>query len=288
MKKLFLLLLMFCSGAFAKDTMRIYLARPPGGAHDVIARQFVKVITENENIDVIVLNKPGGDGAIAANELLSDKASDYAVFLSATPLFIYSATKPKILERVTPVIPLSEGAGFMFVTQKNSRFQTWKDLTEYVKNNTVNIGTASHQCQFLAEDVLTNGKTNMVPFQGDTPVLANMLNKTLDIGVINVAGNIDRLDGMGLAVLAGAIETMPGIPVLKSPHGTYSNAIFVSDDMPKNKMDRVHEIFARALKDPAIIAFYKQNNYLIPKSTNRQYFIQDLESRINAVKNHKR
>jgi tripartite-type tricarboxylate transporter receptor subunit TctC len=69
------------STAYAADPVRLVVAFPPGGPADPLARVLAKQLDTELKTNVIVENKPGGNGAIAAamSTAFSATCLDYLV-----------------------------------------------------------------------------------------------------------------------------------------------------------------------------------------------------------------
>lgn len=87
MKKLISIFITVLSlNAFAwqpEHPIRLYVGGPPGGNGDNIARAIVSGFTKR-NINVIVINKPGANGALAAKEVAQSKADGYTLLTMQT------------------------------------------------------------------------------------------------------------------------------------------------------------------------------------------------------------
>ena len=81
MRAVLLVLLLFTSGslfsqAFPMRTMRIIVPSPAGSSPDIRARQIAPKLSEALGQPVIVDNRPGGAGLVAAREAAKAPAED--------------------------------------------------------------------------------------------------------------------------------------------------------------------------------------------------------------------
>lgn len=89
-----LLLLLFgfvCPAAaqdFPSKTVRIVVPYPPGGPTDLVARTFVNKMLEMWGHPVVVENRPGANGNIAAQLVARSPADGYTIFLHASSMVI--------------------------------------------------------------------------------------------------------------------------------------------------------------------------------------------------------
>ncbi|AMY68269.1 Bug family tripartite tricarboxylate transporter substrate binding protein [Frigidibacter mobilis] len=96
----FALLICLAPPALAQDwptkPVRILVSFPAGGASDLVARLLAQHLTESLGQQVVVENKPGAAGTIAAGELKSSPADGYTLMLSnLTPFSIAPTLMPE-------------------------------------------------------------------------------------------------------------------------------------------------------------------------------------------------
>lgn len=94
------LLASLASPALAEDwpskPVRILVSFPAGGASDLVARLLAQHLTESLGQQVVVENKPGAAGTIAAGDLKSAPADGYTLMLSnLTPFSIAPTLMPE-------------------------------------------------------------------------------------------------------------------------------------------------------------------------------------------------
>lgn len=94
------LLASLASPALAEDwpskPVRILVSFPAGGASDLVARLLAQDLTESLGQQVVVENKPGAAGTIAAGDLKSAPADGYTLMLSnLTPFSIAPTLMPE-------------------------------------------------------------------------------------------------------------------------------------------------------------------------------------------------
>src|SRR5262245_34747389 len=68
--------------SFPSKQLRIVVATPPGGGMDIVARILAQELTKNAGLSVLVDNRPGGGGTIAAREAVRAPADGYTVLLA--------------------------------------------------------------------------------------------------------------------------------------------------------------------------------------------------------------
>lgn len=228
MKKIFLALMLFCSSIVsAKTPLTIVVGFPPGGDTDVIARVFATRLASVLDRPVVVENRVGASGSIAANHVAS-AAPDGSVILLAPSTFV---TAPLVNSniRYNPIddfVPLMQisGHGMLAVVAANTGIKNIKDLIESHKNNGVNhygspgVGSPMHILGEMFNQ--ESGSTIIhVPYKGNSEVVTNMLGNQLPftwITILPVLQHIElgKLTPIGIASSKRS-SFYPNVPTLK-------------------------------------------------------------------------
>src|SRR3954469_19373302 len=87
MKRALLLALLFCAQAYAQNfptrPIRVVVTSPAGGSNDIINRTLAAKLTEYLGQPVVIDNKPGASGFVAAETVAKAPADGY-MLLAAT------------------------------------------------------------------------------------------------------------------------------------------------------------------------------------------------------------
>jgi tripartite-type tricarboxylate transporter receptor subunit TctC len=184
MKKYLLLLLLASVSCFA-DTLKIIVPYAPGGNTDLTARLIAKRFTETYNIDTVVVNKPGAEGLIGQNDLLSQKPDGNTVLFTGSGGIVYnSIVKQENYDNMRKLVPISKMTitGQMLLTKKDSSIKTWAQLVTAAKTRTVSIGTNSTIMRQMIEELFPNNPNIIiVPFNSDTSAYSGLLSNTVDV-----------------------------------------------------------------------------------------------------------
>jgi len=86
--------------------IRLIVAYPPGGASDLIARVFAAPLSERLGQPIVVENRPGANGNVAAEAAARAEADGHTLFLGPSSVF---AINPHLYARM-PVDPLKDFA----------------------------------------------------------------------------------------------------------------------------------------------------------------------------------
>ncbi len=152
---------------------------PPGGPADAAARIIQPRMAEHLGAPVVLVNKPGGGGALAADYVLKSRPDGYTVWATTnSTLTIITATQPTLTYRPTDFVPIGSYIADLGVITARAG-GPWKgldDLVEYARKNpgkltygSAGVGTVSFFTMELFK--LSYGlDIAHVPFQGTGPV----------------------------------------------------------------------------------------------------------------------
>jgi tripartite-type tricarboxylate transporter receptor subunit TctC len=103
--------LALCAGSavaqnYPTRPIRLIVSYPPGGASDLIARVFAAPLSERLGQPVVVENRPGANGNVAAEAAARAEADGYTLFLGPSSVF---AINPHLYARM-PIDPLKDFA----------------------------------------------------------------------------------------------------------------------------------------------------------------------------------
>jgi tripartite-type tricarboxylate transporter receptor subunit TctC len=164
--------------------IRMVIAFPPGGPTDLVARVLAQKLTEQMGQSVVVDNKPGANGNIAA-ELVAKAPSDgYTVFYNTSAVTLSPALYKKMSYDVradfapvalTAVIPL------VLAVHPSVPVNTVQEFVQYTKNNPdkLSYGSAGNgNITHLGAHMILQDKgltAVHVPYKGSAPALTDLV-----------------------------------------------------------------------------------------------------------------
>src|SRR3954469_7976198 len=193
MRALFALLLV-CSSAFAQTDfssrpIRLVVTVPPGGAADFIARLVGGKLSESLGQAVIVENKAGASGTIAADAVAKAPADGYTLLQNSITTH---GIGPHLFEKlpydpVKDFSPVSGLALLPLIMSVNAELpaKDVKELIAYAKTHSVNFassgsGGAPHMAGELFKSV-TGAPIVHVPYKGSGPAVADVVGGRVQI-----------------------------------------------------------------------------------------------------------
>ena len=113
----------------------------PGGGTDPISRQYAAQLEKLFNVNINVINKPGGAGAIGIGQILASPADGYTIGIATNSALAY---QPLINESLswkspddyTPIVKLDDLPAILVVRSD----APWKNLKEFMDDAKANPG----------------------------------------------------------------------------------------------------------------------------------------------------
>jgi tripartite-type tricarboxylate transporter receptor subunit TctC len=241
-----------------------------GGPTDVPARLIGNAMSKTLGQPVVVENKLGAGGTIAANHVAKAAPDGYTFLIHHNGM----GTAPALYRKL-PYNPLSD---FEYVSQvmdvpmtligrKDMPAKDFKELAAYMKANgeKVNIahaglGAVSHLCSVLVRQALGADATT-IPYSGTAPAMNALLGGQVDLLCDQTTSTTPHIKA-GSVKLYGVttssrIKTMPEVPTLAEQglsgfqmvvwHGVYA-----PKGTPKVAIEKFGAALRTALKDPAV------------------------------------
>lgn len=214
--------------AQSSNAIRLLVGFPPGGGTDVIARTLAEQLKTELGVPVLVENRAGAGGQIAAQALKSAPPDGNTLFLShdhsisILPLVMKNAG----FEPTRDFVPVAGFATFVNALAVSSGTPA-RNLNEYVAwvkgqggKGAVGVPAPASVPEFLVKALASRFQLDLVaaPYRGSAPMMADMLGQQIAAGVGSVPDFIENHKAGKLRVLAVLGNTrqavMPEVPTL--------------------------------------------------------------------------
>lgn len=173
---------------FPTEPLRFVSPFPPGAGSDTVARHLSKAITDETGISIIVENKPGANGFIAAGNVARAAPDGYTLFFTSVTTHAANANLFKQLpyspeDDFTPVTLVMK-TPLVFVVDSKSPYKTLPELVDALKANPGKMSYASGNSSTRAASELLRAVTNVeathVPYKGVPGALVDLMGGHID------------------------------------------------------------------------------------------------------------
>ena len=215
MKKLLALLLLIAVPAFAQQ----YPSRPitlvvpfaPGGGTDSLARELAQLMQEKLGQPVVVDNRGGAGGAIAAAQVAQSKPDGYTLLFITSTFVTVAATDRKLTYDVTkdfaPIALLGRGP-LLLVVNKDLPITSVQQLVDAAREkpdafNYVSAGQGS--INHLSGELFvqrTGAKMTHVPYKGSGPATMDLIGGQAQVFFATVPTILGQVKGGKVRLLA--------------------------------------------------------------------------------------
>jgi tripartite-type tricarboxylate transporter receptor subunit TctC len=175
---------------------------PPGGGTDAVARILAEKLKDELGIPVVVENKPGAGGQLAAQALKAAPADGTVLFLSHdhTISILPLVVKNPGYEPSKDFAPVAGFATFVnaYAVSGGTPAKTFSEYVAWVKTQggkgAVGIPAPASTPEFLVKVVGDKFKLDLVsaPYRGSAPMMADMLGNQIAAGVGSVPDFIEN------------------------------------------------------------------------------------------------
>lgn len=215
--------------AQSERTIKILVGFPPGGSADLVARVLAEKMKDELKASVIVENKAGAGGRIAA-ELLKAAAPDGNTLL-VTPVVV-PVLAPLVFSKLnynpaTDFAPVGHVCNFQFAFTVPTAVPA-RSVPEFVSWLRANPGKASFGSpgagslpHFFGEMLSRDGKLDMVhvPFAGGAPLMTALLGNQVSAGVDVLLEALEAHRSGKVRIIGTSGERrsplLPDVPTLK-------------------------------------------------------------------------
>jgi tripartite-type tricarboxylate transporter receptor subunit TctC len=257
--------------AQAQTTTRILVGFPPGGGTDAIARILGERLKDELGHPVIVENKPGAGGQIAAQTLKASAADGNTLFLSHdhSITILPMVMKAPGYEPAKDFVPVAGFATFVnaFAVSGGTPATGFKAYVDGVKaaggKATVGIPAPASTPQFAVQFIGKQYGLDLVaaPYRGSAPMMADMLGNQIPAGVASIPDFIENHKAGKLRVVAvmgtQRQAAMPEVPTfaelgLKGFEDVPYYGLFAPASTPKATLDRIAQAVQKAIAQPDV------------------------------------
>lgn len=183
--------------------VRILVGFPPGGGSDAIARLLADKLKDVLGIPVVVDNRPGAGGQIAAQVLKAAPADGTTLFLthdhtiSILPLVV----KNPGFDPVSDFVPVAGFATFVnaFAVSGGTPARSFNEYVQWLQaarggQGAVGVPAPASTPEFLVKLLGRKYRLDLVaaPYRGSAPMIGNMLGNQIAAGVGSVQDFIEH------------------------------------------------------------------------------------------------
>ena len=256
-------------GSYPSKLITIIVPFAPGSGTDISARQLADAMTKRTGKPVVVDNRPGASGQIAARAAAAAPPDGYTMLLTTNTTHGANSAMFKRLnyDPIRDFAPVStvSSSGMVLVVRTESPHKTAQSLFNAMRaGNKVwhyGIGNASSQVEGALLGARLNAKAMGVSYRGTMPAVNDMMGGILDYMFVDVGAVLGLIHSGRLRPLATTgperelllreVPTLDEIG-LKDMQMTAWSAAFLPAKTPKPIVNKLSELVREIMNDPTM------------------------------------
>jgi len=203
---------------FPDRPIRFIVGYAAGGGVDTMARILAQRLSAVLGQSVIVENRGGVAGMIAADAVARSPADGYTLLYGESALLIAPQLQKTQIDPLKAFAPVAGAfqSRLMIVANNKVPASNPKELIALLKDNpgrysygTSGVGTV-HHLGFELMKARADVSITHIPYRGASQIIPNVINGELAIGVVSAATAIPQARSGRLKAIASMSTTMPG------------------------------------------------------------------------------
>lgn len=247
-----------------------------GSATDLIARALGQAVSQSTGQSVIVENKGGASGIIAAQAAARAPADGYTVLITtntthAANEHLYKKLPYNPVKDFVPLTGLGKG-GQVLVVNASAPFNSVQELLEHAKKNPgkLSFGSGSSSSRMAGEMLKQLGGVDIlhVPYKSNPLAITDLMGGQIDLMITDVSTGVPQIQAGKLKALGFSTEErnvmLPDVPTIaeagvKGYSMGYWFAAYAPAGTPAEVTNKLTQLLGDAVESKSAEGFYKQS-----------------------------
>jgi tripartite-type tricarboxylate transporter receptor subunit TctC len=271
--------------AFPSQPVRIVLATPAGGASDTAARLLAQSLAKRLGQQVLVENRPGGNGVPAVQAVLGAAPDGHTLLwaqssMAGMPILVRSAPVKSMAE-FAPIAPVVDLVYGLFVNPQVPA-ATVAELGAHLRANPDRL---SYATGVLSEYMITvawldaiGARAVRVPYKGGSQLMPNLVAGEVQFNFGPLAPGLPHVRSGKLRLLATLperVEGLAGVPALKDAGVAIGqlptwNGLVAPPATPAALTERIAREVNQVLAEPAVRTALEAQGFRVTGGGPRQ------------------
>jgi len=263
---------------FPTKEVQIIIPWAAGGATDLIFRALGVTAGKYLNKAVVVVNRPGGGGAVGYTDGMKAKPDGYMLTAAVTPLCIlpHQTTTAFTYKDFEPILNVVSDPS-MFLVRADAPWKDLREFVDYAKKNPdmITVGNSGAgggvHLVALAFENAAGIKLNHIPFSGGGPSVTALLGGHINAVSVTPPEGVPQIRAGQLRVIAlfanQRLAMFPDVPTVKEQGINFTMGMWRGLAAPKGTppdvIQKLHDSFKKAMDDPEFQAKAKEMSILL-------------------------
>lgn len=252
---------------FPTKEVQIIIPWAAGGATDLIFRALAATTGKYFGKAVVVINRPGGGGAVGFTEAMQAKPDGYTLVTAVTPLTIlpHQVSTAFTYKSFDSIINVVDDPS-MFLVRSDAPWKSLKEFLDFAKKNPdmITVGNSGAgggvHLVALAFERAAGVKFNHIPFSGGGPSVTAILGGHINSVSVSPPEGISHVQAGKLKIVAlfaeKRLEMFPDVPTVKEQGIDFAMGMWRGLAAPKGTppdvIKKLHDAFKQGMDDPVL------------------------------------
>ena len=254
--------------AWPEKPIKVMIGYAPGGSTDVVARLLAPKLGEKLGQPIVIENKPGGAGDLAAEVMLQSPPDGYTLMMSTVAL--HAINPGMIKQRFHPIddftpIALVSSYPMIMIGSPQTSFKSIDELKDLAGKQPTfyassGVGSPGHLSGELLRKA-TGANLTHVPYKGGAPSVTAIMSGEAQVNFATLPAVVpqiraNRVRPIGLAArernpAVPDVPTMAELGLAEFEVGTWSGLIGPKG-IPADIVQKINTAVAEVVKDEAV------------------------------------
>lgn len=279
---------------FPDQPVRFVVGFPPGGSTDIVTRILAEGLSQELGQAVVVENRAGAGGIVAAGSIARAKPDGYTVFLGtvATNVINPMLRKQMDFDPIKDFTMIGQVGYYtnLILVNEDSEHTDLQGLIDNAKSNSLTFstpgaGTSPHMTGEYFK-ILTDTDLRHIPYGGSGPALTALMGGHVDMAFDNLPAALGLVQSGRIKALAitstSRIKELPDVPTADElgVEGMSVDAwvsVMGPAGIPQDRLAILSDALLNVLRNPDVAAKLEANAVTI-KGTSPQELQEYIES----------
>jgi len=271
------------SATAQQPPIRIVVGALPGGSTDTLAREIGKHMAALLNRTVIVDNRPGAGGNIAADSVARSAPDGNTLLMAYTSHTINASLFKQLpydpVKDFTPITMVATTPSLLVVAQ-HVPVNTLSELLTFARKNpgklNIALGGVGTSIHLAGEKFKAMTGVNFVnvPYKSTSPAMADLLAGHVDVMFANPITVLPQISAGKIKVLgvssAVPLKQLPNVPPIGNTIPGFSSeawfGLFAPANLPHDVTQTLYQAAKQAIQDPAFVRRIEADGGTTPSS----------------------
>lgn len=268
--------------------IRLIVAAGVGGGLDFVGRLIAPYLAESLGQTVVIDNRPGATGTIAAETTARSGPDGHTLLLMSASLIVYGAVSKTSYDILADFAPVSQltGAPYILIVHPTVPAKTTSELVAYAKANPRKLNyfsTGNASFVHLVTELFQNSagiELVHIPYKGLGAAWPDLLSARIHVGFATPAFAMPQLRSQALRPLAitstkrvGALPEVPTMAEAGVPGFvvTQWEGVVATGRTPQPVVERLHREIVKALRQPDVSSRLEKEAIDVVGSSPREF-----------------